>query len=59
MGWRADQAYEEAQREDFRRWRASLTWPEYLGWQWNRHRHFLAGAALVGTVMLLWKFLFA
>lgn len=26
MGWRTDQAYEEARRKDFQEWKASLTW---------------------------------
>jgi hypothetical protein len=54
MGWRADKAYEEAQREAFRTWKASLTWREYLAWQWGRHRHFLTGAAIA----VLWGGIF-
>lgn len=30
MGWRADQAYEDAQRKAFREWKASLTWQKGL-----------------------------
>jgi hypothetical protein len=53
MGYRADKAYEEAQQESFRDWKASLTWREYWSWQWDRHRHFLGGAAAGGVVMLV------
>lgn len=52
MGWRADNAYEEAQRDGFRRWRKSLTWGEYLGWELRRHGPFLAGAA--AATVILW-----
>lgn len=57
MGWRADRAYEEAQREDFRTLKASLTWREYLAWQWQRHRHFLGGVATVLGALLIWRLL--
>lgn len=57
MGWRADKAYEEAQREDFRRWRASLTWREYWAWQWARWKYFLLGAVPVAVGFLLAEFL--
>lgn len=50
MGWRADRAYEEVQRDGFRRWRKSLTWGEYLGWELRRHGP-LAGAA---AAVILW-----
>lgn len=53
MGWRADRAYEEAQREGFRKWRASLTWREYSGWEVRRHAPFLAGA--IATTFILWS----
>jgi hypothetical protein len=53
MGWRADKAYEEAQRDGFRRWRKSLTWGEYLGWELKRHGPFLAGAAASAVVLWL------
>lgn len=51
MGWQADKAYEEAQHDGFRRWRKSLTWGEYLGWELRRHGTLLAGAA---ATVLLW-----
>lgn len=53
MGWRADQAYEQAQREDFLQWRRSLTWREYLAWETRRHAPFLAGAASMAVIILL------
>lgn len=57
MGWRTDQAYEDARREDFRKWKAALTWAEYATWQWMRWRWFLAGVAVVavpvGATMLI------
>lgn len=57
MGWRADDAYEKARKEDYQRWRASLSWREYGAWQWRRHKHFLAGAAsalvVVGVLLYL------
>lgn len=55
MGWRADTAYEKAQRENFNAWRKSLTWREWLSWQVDRHWAFLLGAALaaVGSWLLL------
>lgn len=55
MGWRADRAYEQEQAKAFQEWKASLTWREYLSWQWDRHRHFLAGAAsAVVVIALVW-----
>lgn len=54
MGWRADKAYEEAQRESFLRWRKSLTWREYWRWQWDRWKHFLLGAAPVAVGFLIY-----
>ena len=56
MGWRANEAYERAQRDDYRRWRASLTWPEYLSFHFRRCRHVLAGAAvaLVAVLAVRW-----
>lgn len=57
MGWRADQAYEDARRKAFREWKASLTWREYISWQWDRWKHFLAGAAAAGSGVLLWRLL--
>jgi len=49
MGWRTDQAYEDAQRQDFREWKASLSWPEYATWQWSQWKWFLAGTAAVAV----------
>lgn len=51
MGWRADQAYEEVQRDGFRCWRKPLTWGEYLGWEPRRHGPFLTDAA---ATVILW-----
>jgi hypothetical protein len=53
MGWRTDQAYEDAQKADHARWKASLTWPEYFGAVFRAYSSLLAGAgvALVGTVI--------
>ena len=53
MGWRADAAYEKAQREDFLAWRRSLTWNEWLRWQADRHWAFALGAASVVVCWLL------
>lgn len=53
MAWRADQAYEEAQREGFQKWKASLTWREYLVWEMRRHGSFLAGTAVAFVLGLL------
>ncbi len=33
MGWRADEAYEQANHEEFRAWQRALTWPEYFRFQ--------------------------
>lgn len=52
MGWRADRAYEDAQREGFQKWKASLTWREYLVWEMRRHGPFLVGTA--ATAIVLW-----
>lgn len=52
MGWRADQAYEDAQREGFQKWRASLTWREFFGWEMRRYGPLLAGAT--ATTFILW-----
>lgn len=57
MGRRADKAYEDACREDLRRWRVSLTWQEYQAWQWERWRYFLLGAMPVATGFLIAEFL--
>ena len=57
MGWRADKAYEEAQREAFRKWKVSLTWSEYRSWQWERWRYFLLGAVPVVAGFLIAEFL--
>lgn len=56
MGWRSQLAYDQAMKEEFLRWRKSLTWAEYAAWEWGRHRHFLAGAAIVGAAVLLLRF---
>lgn len=53
MGWRAQNAYDRAMKEEFRRWRKSLTWAEYASWEWSRSRHFLAGAAIAGATFWL------
>lgn len=45
MGWRADQAYEEAQRKAFQEWKASLTRREYWSWMWQRWWPLIAGSA--------------
>jgi hypothetical protein len=58
MGRPADRAYEKAQEKVFQDWRASLTWREYLGWQWQRWRHFLAGAATAAAWCLVVWLLF-
>lgn len=57
MGWRADQAYEEVQRKAFQEWKASLTWREYLAWQWSRWRYVLAGPATAALGILLMRLL--
>jgi hypothetical protein len=54
MGWRADKAYEEAQRDAFRRWRKALTWREYWRWQWGRWKYVLAGGVMAGAGSILW-----
>lgn len=35
MGYRADKGYEEAEKEAYHNWKASLTWPEYTAWLWR------------------------
>jgi hypothetical protein len=50
MGWRADQAYEEAREKDFREWKASLSLSEYWLWQARRWGPFFGGVA-VGAVL--------
>jgi hypothetical protein len=57
MGWRADEAYEKAQMEDFRQWKASLTWREYLSWQGRRWGPFAAGALSAAVVIIVLKVL--
>jgi hypothetical protein len=52
MGWRADQAYEQAQAKAFKEWKASLTWREYALWIWNRWWAFAAGAATSTMIFL-------
>lgn len=52
MGWRAEAAYEKAQREDFEAWRKSLTWGDWLRWQIHRHWAFLLGA--LATAVIFW-----
>ena len=52
MSWRADKDYEAEQRKGFRRWRSSLTWREYLGWELRRHAPLLAGA--IAAAVVLW-----
>lgn len=53
MGWRADDAYEKAQREEFDTWRRSLTWGEWLRWQVDRHWAFALGAAITAAAFWL------
>jgi len=53
MGWRAEAAYEKAQREDFNAWRRSLTWSEWLRWQARRHWAFALGACIAGAISWL------
>ncbi|NGN43500.1 hypothetical protein G6N74_20730 [Mesorhizobium sp. CGMCC 1.15528] len=57
MGWRSDRAYEEEQRQAFVRWKASLGWLEYLRWQWQRSRAFLASAVAASCVILAFRLL--
>lgn len=49
MGWRADQAYEDANKQAFREWQASLSWREYAAWKWACWRGFLAGVLVVAV----------
>jgi hypothetical protein len=58
MGWRADDAYEKAQLEAFREWKASLTWGEYVSWQWHRWRAPTSGAAAVLAIYAVAKLVF-
>ncbi|RYE38188.1 MAG: hypothetical protein EOP21_12645 [Hyphomicrobiales bacterium] len=57
MGWRTDQAYEDAQKADHIAWKASLTWPQYLAAPFHNYHSALAGGAvaavIVGTLWLL------
>lgn len=57
MGWRTDQAYEDAQRAERRAWWSSLTWKERLAWHWRGWWAFYYGGATglfgVGVVFLL------
>lgn len=53
MSWRADRAYEDAQRESFRKWKAVLTLREYLGWEMQRHGPLLTGAVATAFIMRL------
>lgn len=46
MGWRTDQAYEDAQKADYKAWKASLTWTEYFGVLLRSYGSVLAGAAV-------------
>lgn len=57
MGWRSDKAYEESQRGEFARWKASLGWTPYLRWQWHRSRAFVAGVMAAGGVILAFRLL--
>lgn len=57
MGWRTDQAYEQAQREEYRRWRASLTVGQRLAFELIRARHFLLGLAAAAAIALAIPFL--
>ena len=50
MGYRTDQAYDEAQRADYRAWRASLTRKEYLGHIWRRWAPFAWGFVTVAVI---------
>lgn len=56
MGWRADQAYEEAQKKDFKEWKASLSWAEYWTWESQRWGPFVGGVAVGGAlcVVVVW-----
>lgn len=53
MGWRADAAYEKAQREDFLAWRRSLTWREWFRWKVERYWAFALGAGTAGAACWL------
>jgi hypothetical protein len=55
MGWRAGEAYDRAQREDFLAWRRSLTWGEMFRWEAERLWPVAVGAG--GTALVCW-FLF-
>jgi hypothetical protein len=55
MGWRTDQAYEDARRADYHQWRASMTWAEYLAVLWRRWSPMVAGMATAfGVIGLFW-----
>lgn len=57
MGWRTDQAYEDEQERAFKKWKTSLTWREWLAWQWSRWRFVLLGTALAAVIILLTRLL--
>lgn len=52
MGWRADAAYEKADREDYDAWRKSLSWREWLRWQVDRYWAFAFG--VVAATVACW-----
>lgn len=52
MGWRVNQAYDEAQKKEFQEWKASLSWPQYWSWQFQTWGAFLGGVA-VGSAFSL------
>jgi hypothetical protein len=55
MGWRNDQAYEDAQKADYAAWKASLTWAEYLDVLFRSYKSALAGAGVALIVLgTLW-----
>lgn len=55
MGWRTDQAYEDAQKADYTAWKASLTRPQYLGVLFRSYSSASAGAGVAFTMFgILW-----
>jgi hypothetical protein len=54
-GWRADKAYEDAQREEFLAWRRSLTWGEWFRVQLDRYWASALGAG--SAAFVCWLFL--
>lgn len=50
MGYRTDQAYEDAQRADYRAWRASLSRKEYAAHLWRSWSPFVFGL-VTGAIM--------